>query len=75
MLQTFEDFTAEFAKDFEAGMFIPAAHLRSGLIKYDVKATVYAKGHEPRYRFTWMGGVDPETDSSVPNQRWSVFDC
>lgn len=79
MLQTFEEFTAEFAQDvavWEAGeMGIPAVHMRRGFIAYDVKAIVYAKGHKPRYRFTWMGGVDPENDSSVPNQCWSVFDC
>ena len=79
MLQTFEEFTVEFAQNVAAWevdeMGIPAAHMRRGFIAYDVKATVYAKGHEPRYRFTWMGGVDPESDSSVPNQRWSVFDC
>jgi hypothetical protein len=56
-------------------MGIPAVHMRRGFIAYDVKAIVYVKGHEPRYRFTWMGGVDPESDSSVPNQCWSVFDC
>lgn len=79
MLQTFEEFTAEFAQDvaaWEAGeMGIPAVSMRRGFIAYDVKAIVYVKGHEPRYRFTWMGGVDPESDSSVPDLCWSVFDC
>jgi site-specific DNA recombinase len=43
------------------------ADRRQALRIFQVQARLWVKGHKPRYGFTWLGGIDPESDVSVTN--------
>lgn len=41
---------------------------RQALRIFNVVARLWARDHTPRFAFTWLGGIDPETSVSVTNQ-------
>ncbi len=57
LLKSFADSSAEALSRMQTATF---EEKRLTLRVYDVMAILYESGHKPRYRFTWLGGIDPE---------------
>lgn len=66
LLKSFADSSAEALRRLENATF---AEKRLALRVYDVQAILYDGSHKPRYRFTWLGGIDPEPTGPDSDKR------
>ena len=82
LLKSFADSSAEALSRMQTANF---EEKRLALRVYDVMAILYESGHKPRYRFSWLGGIDPEpaysdsdpepTDSGPSKASTNSDDC
>jgi DNA invertase Pin-like site-specific DNA recombinase len=67
-LSLLESFSVAALKAADKLKTASADQKRLALRIYDVKVQVWEKGHKPRFRLTWLGGLDP--NDSVASQHW-----
>jgi hypothetical protein len=73
LIKSFADSSAEALRRLQDATF---EEKRLALRMYDVVAILYESGHKPRYRFTWLGGIDPEpTDPDSDKRSINSDDC